>query len=49
MLDRVDPAVMQRAIDDSRGLTATVQLTDAQGCPRCARVDPPAVKWSAAG
>ena len=49
MLDRVEPAVMQRAIDDPRGLTATVQLTDAQGCPRCARVDPPAVKWRAAG
>jgi hypothetical protein len=46
MLDRVDPAVMQRAIADSRGLTATVQLTDANGGPRCARVDPPAVAWT---
>ena len=49
MLDRVDPAVMQGAIDDARVLTAKVQLTDAQGGPRCARVDPPAVQWSTAG
>ena len=49
MLDRVDPAVMQQAIDSPGGLTATVQLTDAKGCPRCARVDPPAIEWSAAG
>ncbi len=49
MLDRVDPAVMHRAIDNPHGLTAKVQLTDAKGGPRCARVDPPAVTWTVAG
>ena len=29
----------------SRALVASVDLTDAKGCPRCARVDPPALLW----
>ena len=45
MLDRVDPALVRTAALDDRPLTATVDLSDEHGCPRCARVDPPAVEW----
>lgn len=45
MLDRIDPALVLRAARDG-GLVATVDLSDDHGCPRCARVDPPAVAWS---
>jgi Family of unknown function (DUF5990) len=31
----------------SGALHASVHLTDDHGCPRCARVDPPAIHWSA--
>ena len=44
MLDRVEPELMQRAIDAGR-VEAVVDLTDDRGGPRCARVDPPAVVW----
>ena len=45
MLDRIDAAVLEAA--DAAGLlVADVRLTDEQGGPRCARVDPPAVQWS---
>ena len=47
MLNRIDADVMASAVQ-SGGLAATVDLTDARGGPRCARVDPPAVRWSAA-
>lgn len=47
MLNRVDADVMASAVQ-SGGLAATVDLTDARGGPRCARVDPPAVRWFAA-
>lgn len=47
MLNRIDPDIIASAIG-SGGLAATVELTDARGGPRCARVDPPAVRWSAA-
>jgi hypothetical protein len=43
MLDRVDPALVAAAGDV---LVATVSLTDDRGGPRCARVDPPAIRWS---
>ncbi len=46
MLNRIDPDVIVKALT-SGSLGATVDLTDARGGPRCARVDPPAVKWSA--
>jgi Family of unknown function (DUF5990) len=46
MLDRVDPALVRKAAADGRALVATVSLTDSGGCPRCARVDSPAVEWS---
>jgi hypothetical protein len=45
MLDRVDPALVLPAARDGV-LVATVDLSDEHGCPRCARVDPPAVAWS---
>ncbi len=48
MLDRVDPALVAEADGAGKPLVATVSLTDEQGCPRCARVDPPAIRWSTA-
>jgi hypothetical protein len=44
MLDRIDPAVLASADEE---LVADVVLTDAHGCPTCARVDPPMLEWSA--
>jgi hypothetical protein len=46
MLHRIDPAVIAAAVS-SGSLTATVDLTAPDGAPRCARVDPPAIVWSA--
>jgi hypothetical protein len=46
MLDRVDPAVLD-AVGDDGVLRAEVVLTDECGGPRCARLDPPAIRWSA--
>jgi hypothetical protein len=49
MLSRVDPALIEEAVSDDRCLVADVGLTDEKGNPRCARVDPPAVRWSVEG
>jgi hypothetical protein len=46
MLDRVDPGIMAAAVDGGH-LAAEVDLTGPDGGPRCARVDPPAISWSA--
>jgi hypothetical protein len=46
MLDRVEPALLAEADTSDRPLVADVRLTDEKGGPRCARVDPPAVRWS---
>ena len=46
MLSRVDPGLVAEAAADDRCLVADVVLTDEKGGPRCARVDPPAVRWS---
>jgi hypothetical protein len=46
MLDRIDPRVLDDAVA-AGGLAARVELTDERGGPRCARVDPPAIEWSA--
>jgi len=46
MLSEVDPALVEEAVRDGRTLVADVVLTDEKGGPRCARVDPPAVRWS---
>ncbi len=46
MLSRVEPALVADASVSGRSLVAEVVLTDEKGGPRCARVDPPAVRWS---
>jgi hypothetical protein len=46
MLDRIAPDVVGSAVTSGR-LDATVDLTGDDGGPRCARVDPPAIAWSA--
>jgi hypothetical protein len=48
MLHRIDPALVETAERTNRSLEATVELTDDHGCPRCARVDPPAISWRVA-
>jgi hypothetical protein len=45
MLDRVDPALVAEAEHSGVPLVADVSLTDERGGPRCARLDPPAVRW----
>lgn len=45
MLRRFDHAVMGPAVRAGR-LSAMVDLTGADGSPRCARVDPPAKVWA---
>lgn len=47
MLDRIDATVMADAREADH-LVARVDLTGNDGGPRCARVDPPAISWSAA-
>ncbi len=44
MLDRIDPDVRAQAFAAGR-LAAEVDLTGSDGTPRCARVDPPAIRW----
>jgi hypothetical protein len=46
MLDRIEPQLIESAMEAGR-LDATVDLTGHDGGPLCARVDPPAVSWSA--
>jgi hypothetical protein len=46
MLDRIDPQVLRAAMESGQ-LFAKVSLTDGRGAPRCARLDPPALVWSA--
>ena len=46
MLDRIEPHLIEAAIEADR-LEARVDLTGKDGGPLCARVDPPAVSWSA--
>jgi Family of unknown function (DUF5990) len=47
MLNRVDRELILDAVQRGH-LRAQVRLTDDYGRPRCARVDPPAIEWSAA-
>jgi hypothetical protein len=42
----VDPALIEAAMRPGHRLVARIRLTDAQGNPVCARVDPPALTWS---
>jgi hypothetical protein len=46
MLDRIDPGMVREALTGQRPLQATIDLTDGRGCPRCARVDEPALSWT---
>lgn len=46
MLNRIEPKVVQDAVHTGR-MRARIDLTDGCGGPRCARVDPPALLWSA--
>jgi hypothetical protein len=46
MLDRIEPQLIASAIE-AGCLEATVDLTGHDGGPLSARVDPPAVSWSA--
>jgi hypothetical protein len=48
MLDRADPGLVAEAERTGLPLVADVALTDRHGGPLCARVDPPAVRWSVA-
>jgi hypothetical protein len=45
VLDRIEPSLVDAAARTGT-LLARVELSDARGAPRCARVDPPAVVWS---
>lgn len=47
MLNRIEPELIRSADDDNRVLFGVVRLTDHRGGPRCARVDPPDLAWSA--
>ena len=44
MLNRIEPTVLADALEHER-LSAHIELTDERGGPRCARVDPPAIRW----
>jgi Family of unknown function (DUF5990) len=46
MLNRIDQAIVGSALETDQ-LLAKVDLTGNDGGPRCARVDPPAIEWSA--
>jgi len=43
----VDPALIEEAMRPGHRLVARIRLTDPRGNPVCARVDPPALVWSA--
>jgi len=45
MLGAIDPALVAEAEHAGRTLEARVDLSDEHGCPRCARVQPPALEW----
>lgn len=44
-LSEVDPSLVERVLRDDAVLTGTLNLTDAKGHPRCARVRPPDIAW----
>lgn len=43
----IDPELLAAAAAEDATLVATIGLTDEGGCPRCARVRPPAISWRA--
>jgi hypothetical protein len=46
-LSDVNTAALRKAIDTGGRLVGSLGLTDEHGWPRCARVRPPDVRWSA--
>jgi hypothetical protein len=50
MVGDIDPDLLRTAAEPGGGgLTARVELRDAKGHPRCARVKPPAITWRGTG
>jgi hypothetical protein len=46
MVADIDARLLEdAAAPDAPGITASVELRDARGGPRCARVRPPAIEW----
>ena len=45
MLNRIDRELVNSAEQLQRPLVGVVRLRDANGAPRCARVDPPDLEW----
>jgi uncharacterized protein DUF5990 len=45
MIADIDAGLLAAAARDDGTLVASVALTDDSGCPRCARVRPPAINW----
>ena len=45
MLNRIDRELVNSAEQLQRPLVGVVRLCDANGAPRCARVDPPDLQW----
>lgn len=44
MIADIDPELLAAAAHDGV-LVASLSLTDQRGCPRCARVKPPVIRW----
>jgi hypothetical protein len=50
MVDDIEPGLLRAAAESAGGgLAARVELRDAKGHPRCARVKAPAITWSGTG
>ena len=47
MIADIDPDLLAEAARTEGVLVATLPLTDELGCPRCARVKPPVIRWQA--
>jgi len=45
MFGDIEPELLAAAAADDGVLVASLPLTDEKGCPRCARVKPPAIAW----
>lgn len=45
MIGDIEPDLLGDAARSDGVLVASVSLTDERGCPRCARVRPPAIAW----
>jgi Family of unknown function (DUF5990) len=45
MIEDIEPEMLVAAVRDDGVLVASLSLSDEHGCPRCARVKPPAISW----